>query len=1704
MPEKIETTEVAAIPVTLRRVHPDLAIESFIGYYERAGYTVLPVEIDGQGYSIIKGIKKFDDGGVLDTDEQIQVPYYPASESCNLLDTVVPNAMAIEQKRFNQRFKSAMAERGTTVDEYVTKKLHYRSSIELCHSEDGTPRLSSEQIDAIGTAIYNHEENGDAIIVADQTGVGKGRIAAGLIRYAILELKKIPFFFTEKKHLINDIYRDLINIGFDAGIPKLLKDTIKVTKTDFTDDELLKLIRNDIKESEDVRVEYEFDDETPMELLLKELEDTNPMYEKSESLKETIINLYRQNIIENGGLESDVYVTNPNYDKEVTEALKKGRYLVTPFVPNSNTDIKDTLGNILYPAITFNEYNTIYKKKKDGTKWKEDPTLSISDMELPAKYKLFAMSYSQVGTSYYDFNGQKLLKSKIKLFQKYANDGVIILDESHNASGMNASGELSNTGEIIFQFVRNSLLTTYISATYAKRADNMPLYAIKTSIRESGLSDMEMIEAFREGGNSLQEAVSAELTRNGQLLRREKIIQGKSDYYYENDKSEIGLNQIAKLDRIADLYKKVLDFSDEVAGVVGEFKKGLGDEEEAKRYKYTGRVNRLAFQLFNFMLLGLKIRQTTEFALKNLKQGKKTVITVANTMESALDNLSKTFLSNSGEDSYKLGDTIKNDFSLYMAYLLNYTMKYAHTKTIVLDDGSEEVVKETIYVLDSDDDLAAKIKDRTSNQYATLLKEILASETGIPIAPIDQIKAIIKQAGYKINEITGRQRNIVFEASDYSKGVIENREIKKTDVVVREFNENDLDCLIINQSGATGISMHALPVKGKVDVVYPATKNEKGEIIENAPTSLANKKEVKKRAMIITQMELDINKEVQKLGRINRTGQVYQPEYTYIISAIPSESRLTALMEKKLRSLSANVSSNQEQASYLFSSDDFFSDVAVEPFNETMQDIGMRGNTVGRGSQIQDFTKSMYFRPYKLQLDFFTTFAKKLTKQIETLTAQGLYTGKMTSKEYFAKTIATFPFFIGDNQAKTSFGRHSFIEKSTVTLYREKQTESSIGKTIIEKLRLKNSSNSADAGSFFTDISAYQKEAKKRLSDIEKEKTEEVNESNADYQKSVDEYQAQLDTYNAQLSKFKKFEEGLAIESELREATNKIAELGSQISTSAMAGDMDNVAIISKEIAEVQIKKKALEEKIIPYKEVLENKSEHRELLSEIRYAKERVERFSEYINKNNKSQADFMRFIALGKDYVMKIGTMQQLNVFAEKIEYDALTNEPKSARYETNFSEPVVITGVSFPANAHEFTPGSFEVFMSGVGEKYSYSLYSLHREYDEKKKGLGMKPKEELVMLNEDYKNKWNEIAGKMDNSYKEDRYFIVGSLLRTFTLAGNNGITGQIIKYNTEDNKVRIGIEIADKKDLQNGQKSVYKVLESRYSEDTALNYPVYYDGNMENINRYILQYMYDYMIGNLKEHIAKNVPFAESKVEYLTSKHKNSHPFIFQISSSEKSIYVVVTVDEEIIEAIAELRVAYEESSSPTQKMLNAFNIDWFKERLKVKIESDSILATDYFAKSLEQIVGTEITSSNYTINVKSKYYPEIYAEKNRSGRIHRLSFAGVVFKNIFPTNIVDFEDRARYGFDVISSLEMRYDDLEKLFIAFESKKRKPSFATASDYFEKFKSNYVFEQFNDEIERVNTLPNGGVEFVVDETKQVATLDEMIDELVKILS
>ncbi|MCP0917678.1 strawberry notch C-terminal domain-containing protein [Acinetobacter indicus] len=93
------------------------------------------------------------------------------------------------------------------IDAYVGYMLQYETHEELAEC------FACEQVDALALAISQHKSN-RAIWIGDQTGLGKGRVAAGLLRYAKLQGLR-PAFFTLNAQLFGDIWRDITAIKAD-------------------------------------------------------------------------------------------------------------------------------------------------------------------------------------------------------------------------------------------------------------------------------------------------------------------------------------------------------------------------------------------------------------------------------------------------------------------------------------------------------------------------------------------------------------------------------------------------------------------------------------------------------------------------------------------------------------------------------------------------------------------------------------------------------------------------------------------------------------------------------------------------------------------------------------------------------------------------------------------------------------------------------------------------------------------------------------------------------------------------------------------------------------------------------------------------------------------------------------------------------------------------------------------------------------------------------------------------------------------------------------------------------------------------------------------------------------------------------------------------------------------------------------------------
>lgn len=116
-------------------------------------------------------------------------------------------------------FSSLSGEGSGYVDPLLNQALHrarptleaqkVRASISQslgCQPEDLSLLLSDDQIDAVWLAL-EQLKNKQSFLLADETGYGKGRILAALAKIGLNTGHKI-LFFTEKKTLFSDFYRD--------------------------------------------------------------------------------------------------------------------------------------------------------------------------------------------------------------------------------------------------------------------------------------------------------------------------------------------------------------------------------------------------------------------------------------------------------------------------------------------------------------------------------------------------------------------------------------------------------------------------------------------------------------------------------------------------------------------------------------------------------------------------------------------------------------------------------------------------------------------------------------------------------------------------------------------------------------------------------------------------------------------------------------------------------------------------------------------------------------------------------------------------------------------------------------------------------------------------------------------------------------------------------------------------------------------------------------------------------------------------------------------------------------------------------------------------------------------------------------------------------------------------------------------------------
>ena len=851
--------------------------------------------------------------------------YIPTADVCMILDTVVPDSMAYETHISARIVQEKVAK---PLREFVAEKLHYNKG-EICKA------LSAEQVDAVALAIYNIEYKNQGMIIGDQTGIGKGRVAAAMIRYGYYNKMK-PIFLSEKPNLFSDIYRDLVDINSSELVP---------------------------------------------------------------------------------------FIVNAK---------------------SAKTNIKDADGEIVHKALPKTEQDAIFKSLK-----------------FPSGYDFACATYTQ-------FSSAKRNPTKPNFLRAIAQGNLIIMDESHNASGT------SNTGEFLQEVLIGTKGVVFLSATFAKRPDNMPVYALKTSISDANMTKEQLVEAIQNGGVALQEILASQLVSEGQMIRRERSFDGVEVNYFTLTEKE--QEHKAIFDNITQVLRDIIlfqkDFINSEVSQLDEIAAAEGKEvEERKGTSKAGVDNQpyfsKVFQVINQILFSLKAKSVAEMAIERMEEGKKPIIAFSSTMESFIDGMQ-----HDDGTPVTAGDTINLDYKIALQKGLDGVMRY--TVTDIQGNRTPEYFK------------IEELSPEAQEMYYDIQGKINKISTGISLSPIDVIKDTIRKAGFTVDEVTGRKYEIQL-IDGTNNGVLMNRKKILANDAFRMFNDNELDCLMINQSGSTGASAHAIVTK-KV-----------------------RKEDVKQRVMLVLQPELDINREVQKRGRINRTGQILKPIYDYVSSAIPAERRLMMMLRKKLKSLDANTTSNQKQSEDMMKVDDFlnkYGDKVVTDYlnenaeiNEILDDPLKLKDENQESKSVENAASKVSGRVAVLTIEqqekFYSDILELYADYIKYLKQAGKYDLEIEALNFEAETKSVKTVIEG-KAGSSVFSENTVLETVEVNVLKKPFTTDELTSLLNQNLNGKDAKEiqeeiQDDAEAFYSarlqkDLEDLNKKYEKLINDIPKEK----------------------------------------------------------------------------------------------------------------------------------------------------------------------------------------------------------------------------------------------------------------------------------------------------------------------------------------------------------------------------------------------------------------------------------------------------------------------------------------------------------------------------------------------------------------------------------------------------------------------------------------
>jgi hypothetical protein len=603
----------------------------------------------------------------------------------------------------------------------------------------------------------------------------------------------------------------------------------------------------------------------------------------------------------NGKIPIFVTLSDSLYTAMYEDLSNIGHEDISIGMTNNESMIQKNIGNGQTKVVFQN-------KDKDGPNLMSYIT---KNGELPKGMDVLFTAYSQLNGGVGSPARQGAIASLVA-----AGKAVLIMDEAHNAAGIPTNPDSMGQNAFFMSLLTGINLlgkekdapedwqpppAVYLSATFAKRPDNMPLY-IHTNLRYAANTPEELTALFGKGVKTdvLQQVSSEMLVESGSMLRRERSYEGVTMDFVtdevnaprdirEVDKVTTILRALVNADRALKEWIKSAAIQEELVkkfGPPGAMIGKIGPTAftEAKAGVFTSVVH----NYISTLLLSAKTQTAVDMVVDKMNNNEKVVVGLQLTNGSALDD----FVTKNG---IKVGDEIPNfGWQTLLQRAIDSTRKV--TLKSATGNKKDNIKVEVPYSM-----MPPSVRAGYDN-LANMLKDF---QSDLPVAPIDYMRDQLENKyvwtidgktqvgndpppGVKarhlvVKEITGRGTAVNYKG-DVPKYMSLNNPERVAMISSFQNGEDSqngpIDVLIINSAGATGISLHAST-----------------EAFDQRP-----------RHMVVLQPHGDISVFIQLLGRIHRTGQVEWPSFTMLATGIPAERRILAMLRKKLSSLKSNTS----------------------------------------------------------------------------------------------------------------------------------------------------------------------------------------------------------------------------------------------------------------------------------------------------------------------------------------------------------------------------------------------------------------------------------------------------------------------------------------------------------------------------------------------------------------------------------------------------------------------------------------------------------------------------------------------------------------------------------------------------------------------------------------------------------------------------